>query len=328
MSVVLEDGLEAGDSPPLSPCPACGSTVADAIEVMRVHEQHLAYMQGDARAAHRLDQAFGHAMTAYDMHRCRRCLLEFSNPPLAPAQAWYAELYGRLHLYPTDRWEYAAVRDSFSPRDTVIDYGCGSGQFLLSVRDRVRDALGFDFSRAAVESAAKQGLRAHVLDLDVRNRGTPLPVPATHVTAFHVLEHLARPEALFHFAKSVAGPLARLWVAVPSDRRASRMYAEPDALDAPPHHLTRWTEASLREIGRRHGWVLEQHLYEPLAASTAVWEATRRLPIYHWFNVRWRPLEWGARRALAAFVWASRRHRRAAASGFSMLACYRVSETR
>ncbi len=304
-------------------CPACGSPSCAVIETVSIPEQHLRYAANDVAGASRLDRSHGGSLEAYRIVRCRDCRLEFSDPLTGPSEAWYSELYGQMNLYPTARWEFDVVAEALGATDVVVDYGCGSGEFLLSVRDKVGRAEGFDFSAAAVAASVSKGLQVHRLDLDGLHAGDPLPAQADHVVAFHVLEHLARPSALFEFAKGVIRPSARLWVAVPSDRRASRVYGEADALDSPPHHLSRWSISALEAVGLAHGWTMERHLYEPLPSTLAVWEATRRLPFFHWASSRWRPLERLARRVLAAGVWLSRRHVRANASGFSMLACFR-----
>lgn len=304
------------------PCPACGAVDVESIEHWSLRDQHLAYCSGNAEVARRLEQRHGHPIDAYRILRCSGCRLEFADPPLAPSVEWYSALYAHLDLYPTQRWEYAVVADALAPAEAVVDYGCGSGNFLLSVRERVRHAFGFDFSSEGVTQARRQGLDVGLLDLDGGAEGAGLPVAADHVTAFHVLEHLTQPQTLFRFASRVARPSARLWVAVPSDRRASRVYGEPDVLDAPPHHLTRWSESALREIGLRCGWTLVRHAYEPLAESLQVWEATRRSSLYGLVDPPSRPLQWLYRRTLAAGVWAGGRHRRTNASGFSMLACF------
>ncbi len=303
-------------------CPACDAADAKALERWSLREQHLAYCGGRLELDRLLDQNFGHSIDGYRMMSCRSCLLEFADPPLAPAVAWYSALYAHLDLYPIQRWEYAVVADALISSDAIVDYGCGSGTFLLSVRKKVSQTYGFDFSPEGVDQARSHGLNASVLDVDGGVEGTTLPVAADHVTAFHVLEHLAQPQTLFRFASRVAAPSARLWVAVPSDRRASRVYGERDVLDAPPHHLTRWSEAALREIGRRCGWALVFHDHEPLSKSLQVWEATRRSPLYGRFAPQRRSLQWLYRRTLAAGVWARGRHRHADASGFSMLACF------
>ena len=303
-------------------CPACGAFDVEAWERWALREQHLAYGNGNASVARALDQHHGHPIDTYRMLRCRGCRLEFADPPLAPSVEWYSTLYTHLDLYPTQRWEYEVVTDAMAPNDSVVDYGCGSGNFLVSLQGKVRRTCGFDFSSEGVEPARRQGLDVRLLDLDGGVQAMGLPVVADHVTAFHVLEHLTQPRALFRFAARVAGPSARLWVAVPSDRRASRIYGEPDAFDAPPHHLTRWSESALRELGLRCGWTLVRHAYEPLSETLQVWEATRRSLLYGRFDPPGRSLQWLYRRTLAAGVWAGRKHRRMNASGFSMLACF------
>jgi SAM-dependent methyltransferase len=308
-------------------CPSCGGSGALTLERIAVHAQHLAYAGGDEVLARRLGDSLGHEIDAYRMLECRHCKLGFADPALAPSAQWYAQVYARLDLYPAQRWEYGVVAQALGGGDTVLDYGCGSGEFLASVRQRVRCAIGLDFSAAGVEQAVRRGVDARLLD----NNGMPRePVPAgsaQHVVAFHVLEHLVEPVSLFQFASSAAAPEAKLWLAVPSDRRASRVHGEADALDAPPHHLTRWTEQALRAIGARCGWRLVRHAYEPLPTRTGVWEATRRLALYRRFTPSSAPLRWAYRRALAAGVWASRRHRITKLSGFSMLACFEKAPT-
>lgn len=309
-------------------CPACAGLAFQEVEHGLLHAQHLRYAAQDASGAARLDDAYGHAVEAYRVLRCGHCGLEFSQPLLAPSERWYAELYRQIHLYPSERWEFAVVAEALQAADVVVDYGCGSGAFLSSVRDRVARAVGCDFSTDAIRSAIGKGLEAHRIDPQGRPAEMADLVRADHVVAFHVLEHLDRPAALFEFARQVSGPGATLWVAVPSDRRASRVYGEPDALDAPPHHLSRWTPSALEALGRSEGWTMVKHVYEPLATRVAVWEATRRHPLFDRIRSRWRPVERIARRGLAAGVWISRRHRRANASGFSMLACFRPGESR
>ena len=308
-----------------SRCPACGGSAGREIEQGLLRDQHLKYSNHDEAGAARLDQAYGSACNAYRVIRCEGCGLEFAQPLVDPTEHWYQELYGQLQLYPSERWEFTMVAGAVDSADVIVDYGCGSGEFLMTMRDRAARAVGFDFSTDAVQSATRKGLEAH----RIGPQGEPAemidPVRADHVVAFHVLEHLERPATLFQFANQVSGPAAKLWVAVPSNRRASRVYGEPDALDSPPHHLSRWTPSALEAIGRSEGWAMVRHVYEPLSVGLAVWEETRRLPLYGRLHSRWRTMERIARRGLAAGVWMSRRHRQADASGFSMLACYQRS---
>lgn len=316
------------NAPILMACPACGGGAFDPLGKVDAHAQHLAYCAQDSSRAQALDERFGHATAGYALRRCRDCGLGYCEPPLAPSSAWYGALYAASDLYPAARWEYQVVAQQLRRHDVLIDYGCGSGHFLHSVRDRVRRAVGYDFSSEGVAGARELGLDVRVLPAAAAQLDLGSADRADHMVAFHVLEHLAQPGALFEFARAVGHDATRLWVAVPSDRRASRVYGEVDVLDLPPHHLTRWTPDALRRIGHANGWALCDFRYEPLGTGMRVWEATRRLALYERLSPPWRPLRWLLRRLLAAAVWLSPRHRMRTGSGFSMLACYTPTPTK
>ena len=241
------------------------------------------------------------------------------------------------HLIDAERL-LMAFRDALSPEGVLVValpnvlFWKQRLEFLLGrlrytdggLMDRTRRGFGFDFSAASVDRARLNGIDARVLDLDVGIDSAHVPsLAADHVVAFHVLEHLTHPGALFRFADRVAAPSARLWAVVPSDRRMTRVYDEVDVLDAQPHHLTRWTESALRCLGSRFGWRLVSHEYESLREHVRIWEATRRTALYRRIDPPSRALKWFVRRAFAAGVWASGGHRAGSATGFSMLACFR-----
>jgi Methyltransferase domain len=302
-------------------CPACRASSIEALGPVDVRRAHREYSGGDEQRSRALDQTLGQSLDAYHMCRCSACKLEFAEPAAAPTSAWYDALYAALNLYPSARWEYGVVAHHLRPRDALIDYGCGSGHFLQSQQGRVARMTGFDASHGAIDGARAVGLDARLLTPSV-DVGADWSHAADHLTAFHVLEHLAQPGSLFDFAGLAGRREASLWVAVPSDRRATRLYSEPDALDAPPHHLTRWTRTALERLGQQHGWRLLHHWYEPLDARLRVWEATRRLSLYARISPRSKGLRWAWRRALAAGVWCAGGLRMRRASGFSMLACF------
>lgn len=298
------------------PCPACASRAGDETGTVPVADQHREYTQHCDAHTQALDACFGPEPASYVLWRCRDCGLEHAFPAHAPSVDWYATLYRALNLYPASRWEYTVVARLLNPEQVLVDYGCGSGNFLRTVQGTVRRAVGFDFSPAVVAQAQSQGTDARVLTSAVP------ALQADHVVAFHVLEHLSDPMSLFRFARAAGRPAVKLWVAVPSDRRATRLYGEIDSLDLPPHHLTRWTGAALQRVGQAAGWQMSELLYEPIGTRLRVWEATRRTALYARIPATNRLIYRLARRGLAAAVWARGAHPMQRASGFSMLACF------
>lgn len=318
-------------------CPACAELGTVAFEWGSVPVQHAAYAARarahpvavgqplDTLAA--LTQAHPSPQGHFAMRRCPACGLEFADPMQAPPPAWYGALYEALPLYPVQRWEYGQVLQALAPPDTVLDHGCGNGQFLALAAGRVRRVIGIDFSPAGVAAVRRRGLEAHVADEGAAG-DIALSEAASHVTAFHVLEHLPRPAALFELARALGKPSVQLWVAVPSERRPGRLVGDADDMDAPPHHLTRWTPRALQALGECQGWQLRALHHEPLSWRQCVWEVGRRSRLVAALQAARhlpRPLRRGLSRVAAVGLWAFSRHPMDRASGFSMLARYTLN---
>ena len=91
-----------------------------------------------------------------------------------------------------------------------------------------------------------------------------------------MLEHLDDPVRIFEYAGKTATKDTVLWIAVPSHFRPSRTFGLTDFLDQPPHHMTRWNKKSLKEIGRRANWSLDEIYYEPISMKASCWWITTK----------------------------------------------------
>ena len=126
----------------------------------------------------------------------------------------------------------------------VLDVGCGLGGFRGCVAEA--DYTGLDPHMAAHASIAdvrSETLAQHLVDAaggyDV-------------VCCFEVVEHVRDPKALFAELVEAAKPGGLVCVSVP--RVPSAMTRIPNFLiNAPPHHLTWWTDAALRELAKSAG---------------------------------------------------------------------------
>ena len=305
-------------------CPACGCPTSSALEQVAPPEQHRLYARGDIAARMSLDAAASRCPATYQMLACDQCGLHYAEPLQNPGSQWYEVAYRVLSLYPQSRWEFACVLSSLDSSQRVADIGCGSGEFLRSCRVAEISATGFDFSRSAVKSCRERGFDAQILPDD--DGGDLVGVAdgdasVTCATAFHVLEHLSEPARLFRIVSTISRRIDRLFISVPSDRRPSRAYDEVDVLDQPPHHLTRWTPAALRELARSAGWSMTSLQYEPLPLVADLWHRAIRMPPYRFFAAN-RRARW-AERSLRLLLYPSALFARMAGnfgmSGFSML---------
>jgi SAM-dependent methyltransferase len=310
-------------------CPACGQGAFEPREFIDVAEQHKLYAPDNKETQQELTAAASETASSYQMLSCRHCGLEFSIPMHAPSAAWYHLAYRALQPYPDapwkppHRWEFDEVLRHIPQGDHVFEFGCGFGPFLERCRENGVTASGIDFSQDAVAECLANGLDAREFDLnEIASVTEEDRFP--QIAAFHFLEHLDQPAALFKQAALRALPSAHLWVSVPGDRRPSRIFGERDFMDQPPHHMTRWTPAAFREIGIRYGWCLTEVTYEPIPLRAALWSISTHSAAYRrWRNAGWlrNPL---VERTFRASAWPVALFRRLTInrrlSGFSMLA--------
>lgn len=302
-------------------CPACGGNTFEDLTMYAPDEVAQQYRIADPKVLCQLAEL--NPVKAYSLIKCHTCGLEFATPLDAPSAAWYEVLYKNLALYPHARWEYEFVLQRTPKGASICDVGCGSGEFLRRATHLGFPAIGLDFSAAEVARGIAAGLHVHQAHLDnvsAANMGRH-----DAVVSFHTLEHLGPPNALFRVADALGTETAKLWISVPSDRRAARLYSEIDYLDLPPHHLTRWTKAALAAIGAKNGWWLTGFFYEPISFKQALWTRTIRSSLYrslwkYFENETW--LERLIRAAMYVPYTAVVATSRTRLSGFSMLALF------
>ncbi|MBI4095129.1 MAG: class I SAM-dependent methyltransferase [Candidatus Liptonbacteria bacterium] len=124
-----------------------------------------------------------------------------------PGKRWWQVIF---YPYALRLAHYPYYRDNGS----LLDIGCGSGQFMSSMK-RVgwTEVVGIDFSERAVGVAKKRGLDAHV--------GTvgELRFPDSHfdaITMHHVFEHLPDPKEMLSEAKRILKDDGEVIITVPN----------------------------------------------------------------------------------------------------------------
>ncbi len=147
---------------------------------------------------------------------------------------------------------------------TVLDVGCGNGDFLAQAQQAGWRALGVDLDPAAVASCRRAGLSATVGTIET----VDLPRGSLDAVTFgDVIEHLHRPRAALARAYELLRPGGFLWLVTPNLSSAghARFGSGWLGLD-PPRHLVVFTRGALDELVAEAGFEI---VARPTASFTA-----------------------------------------------------------
>lgn len=189
-----------------TPCPLCSSDAAQALSRWDRHFKRLPHVKCSDCGLIR--QEFMPTAADLDAYYRTRYRAEYQNVAKGPSDRHVAK-----------RRAEAAIRldrlaKHLSPGATLIDFGCGSGEFVESAAERGFRAEGFEpGEQYATHAIATRGLR-------VRNCGwdsyAPVDGPVGAVTSFHVFEHLTDPLSALRRATEWLQPGGLVYLEVPN----------------------------------------------------------------------------------------------------------------
>jgi SAM-dependent methyltransferase len=173
-------------------------------------------------------------------------------------------LYRRLETfdwnYKENKWEHEAALPHIRAGQTVLDVGCGEGNFLAKAREKGAIASGIELNKKAAKIANDKGIQVHEELLHSHQFTGFYDV----VTSFQVLEHVADPVSFVQECVRVLRPGGTLVIGVPNDDSFLRL--DPDNyLNQPPHHMGLWNRSSLLALASVTGLESKSFETEPLA---------------------------------------------------------------
>ena len=174
---------------------------------------------------------------------CNRCDLKFFDPPSAGAGDLYDTLQKFDWYYSTTKPEYDIAKPLLPAEGSILEVGSGKAAFAAYVG--THRYTGLEFSDSAFRRAAEAGIT--LLKETIEDHAVAHPGAYDGVVSFQVLEHVTDPHG---FVRGCVGALKNggtLVLAVP-DHEGLCGIAQNNILDMPPHHVSHWSERSLRML--------------------------------------------------------------------------------
>jgi SAM-dependent methyltransferase len=147
-------------------------------------------------------------------------------------------------------------RPQGSPR--LLDVGCGTGEFLVRMRDAGWEVRGIEPHLPSAAVAREAGVEVDQVSLE-QARFEERSFHA--ITLNHVIEHLHDPRGAVARCRELLRPRGTLWIATPNIEALGHLRFGPHwfGLD-PPRHLVLFTGRSLERLIREEGFADSRRL--------------------------------------------------------------------
>lgn len=191
--------------------------------------------------------------------QCAQCSLIFFDPPFYGDAKFYEKLSMHSWYYETNKWEFEVASQIIAEHNpaSVLEIGCGSGNFLDMIQDVAGHVEGLDINEDAIRKCRSKGITACKGNIESLNNTYDF------IALFEVLEHLNGLSDIFEKLLARLNPDGRLIIAVPNPEGYLKE-VDINLLDMPPHHNSSWPKETFEYVAGMHGLHIEGYFLEPI----------------------------------------------------------------
>lgn len=148
------------------------------------------------------------------------------------------------------------TRDPEFPKPgSVLDIGCGAGQFLYQMKAKGWDVKGVEISRHAADVGRKAGL--DIFGGTLLEAGFP-DKSFDYIRSNHSFEHVVNPREVLAEIRRIIKPDGKLFIGVPNvDSWAARLFGPHWYNLGPPVHVFGYSVGSLSRMAEKEGFTVE-----------------------------------------------------------------------
>jgi 2-polyprenyl-3-methyl-5-hydroxy-6-metoxy-1,4-benzoquinol methylase len=242
-------------------CPLCHATRSEYVAEVRTEDLVRLYRRGPNIDV--VDELNG--VSQFLLFQCLDCKLRHFQPQATGSGSFYASLEPLAGYYKADKPEFHVALANIEPTDTVLEVGCGAGAFA-SLLPTTACFTGLELNDHAASRARAAGVHVLVETVeDHAKQGHRYDV----VVLLQVVEHVADVDGFLVACVQCIKAGGRLIVSVPSAEGFMAVVPN-NPLNMPPHHVTWWTDACMRNIANRYGLELHQLEHDRLTPEHEV----------------------------------------------------------
>lgn len=200
--------------------------------------------------------------------KCSNCKLRFYSPPCPGDDKFYGDLAAWDWYYKhSGKSEYEFAASLISPGSTMLDVGCGIGEFSTHMLPGV-NFLGAELSSRSVEIANSLG--RNVRKIDITSPPVHFLNHFDYVTCFQVLEHIVDIQPFFSSLVDLCRPGGTIVLAVPNNDGFVGD-AVNNIFNMPPHHVLLWNRSSLYYLAQKFNLDVIEYVEENLSDVHRQW---------------------------------------------------------
>ncbi len=189
------------------------------------------------------------------------------------------------NYYHSWKFENQLAYNIIQKDDKVLDIGCGTGNFLMRVKEKTKNVFGLELNNKAVETCLGKGLSvsAELIEEHAMNNQKNYDV----VCMFQVLEHIYDVNSFLKNAISVLKNGGKLIIGVPNSDPYFLGYDKYSTLNLPPHHMGLWNKKVFKKMEVLFNLQMVKVEYDTVTISASAYvhakylAGVKSLPAHH-----------------------------------------------